>query len=93
MKIEPTESDLVGGWVTQQHRVVADATEIRIGQLVERDLQKIAVNAADWCVLYGDPSDGRYWELTYPQSEMHGGGPRRLSVIDSDAARTKYGLK
>jgi hypothetical protein len=24
---------------------------------------------------------------------MHGGGPRRLSVIDSDAARTKYGLK
>jgi len=41
--------------------------------------------------LYRDPDDGRLWELTWPQSDMHGGGPHRLSCLTIDAARMKYG--
>ena len=86
MKIEPAETDLIGNWVAEQGRVVADATEIRVGQLIERYLQKIAMSSAGWCVLYRDVSDGRYWQLTYPQGEMRGRGPRRLTAINSDVA-------
>ena len=46
--------------------------------------------SAGWETLYRDPRDGRLWELTYPQSEMHGGGPRRLHVLSRDEAAAKY---
>jgi immunity protein 27 of polymorphic toxin system len=45
-----------------------------------------------WSKLYLDPVDGGYWELTYPQSEMHGGGPPQLVHISADAAKIKYGV-
>jgi len=45
-----------------------------------------------WSRLYLDPVDGRYWELIYPQSEIHGGGPPRLAHISADAAKIKYGV-
>jgi hypothetical protein len=31
-----------------------------------------------WEKLYRDPEDGRYWFLTYPFSELQGGGPPSL---------------
>jgi Immunity protein 27 len=95
MTIEPTETDLVGNWIPEQGRLVGDGAEGRIGRLIERYLRKIAISPKEgaWEVLYQDPLDGRYWELTYPASEMHGGGPRRLTVIDNNVARTKYGLR
>jgi hypothetical protein len=40
--------------------------------------------------LYADPVTGKFWELTYPQSHLHDGGPRQLSEISSSAARVKY---
>ena len=39
--------------------------------------------------LSGSPG-GRLWELTYPHSEMHGGGPPRLRVMTRQAAAAKY---
>src|ERR1700723_3459159 len=52
---------------------------------------KIAESTSGWEALYRDPSDGRYWERTYPQSETHGGGPPQLSTITLDEAERKYG--
>ncbi|MGZ5170952.1 MAG: Imm27 family immunity protein, partial [Burkholderiales bacterium] len=46
-----------------------------------------------WLRLYKDPTDGRLWELTYPHSEMHGGGPRILRVITSTEAAQTFGWK
>jgi len=43
--------------------------------------------------LYRDPDDGRYWERTYPQSELHGGGPPELRVLATEDARQKYGAQ
>ena len=45
-----------------------------------------------WECVFRDPRDDRLWELTYPESSVHGSGPRRLSVISADAARSKYPL-
>jgi Immunity protein 27 len=93
--LQPNETDLVGQWVVVGKRVVdGDPTEKRIGELIDRYLQKVTISAESggWDILYLDPADGRYWELTYPRSEMHGGGPRRLTNLSIAAATAKYQL-
>src|ERR1051325_8426335 len=90
-ELAPDECDLRGDWLVQKDRsVIADATEERIEWLTKHKLQSIAKDSSGWETLYRDPRDGRLWELTYPQSEMHGGGPRRLHVVSRDEAATKY---
>jgi Immunity protein 27 len=72
-----------------------DETEVteqtRIQQLIRDELVKIARDLSGWRVLYRDPKDGRLWQLSYPQSEMHGGGPAKLSWISSQVAKTVFG--
>ena len=53
-------------------------------------MQKLGNDQSGWDVLYADPGTGKFWELTYSQSHLHGGGPRQLSEISSSAARVKY---
>ena len=55
--------------------------QTRIQQLIRDELVKI----------YRDPKDARLWELSYPQSEMHGGGPAKLTCISSQLAETIFG--
>jgi Immunity protein 27 len=94
MSLRPDETDLVGKWCKDGNRVVADEVELRIGELIAHELKKVAVNpdSGAWEVLFRDTHDGRYWELTYPQGEMHGGGPRRLTSLSPTAALAKYRL-
>jgi hypothetical protein len=90
-ELAPEEADLRGDWLVQKDRsVVADATEQRIEWLTKQKLKRIANDWSGWNTLYRDPRDGRLWELTYPQGEMHGGGPRRLHVLSRDEAAAKY---
>jgi hypothetical protein len=88
VKIQPDETDLLGSWITRDGRVVADGVSKRIQFLTESYLQKIS--GGGWETLYQDPADGRYWELTYPQSHLHGGGPPRLINLSEQQARAKY---
>jgi hypothetical protein len=76
--------------VQKDRSVVADATEQGIEWLTRQKLERIANDWSGWNTLYRDPRDGRLWELTYPQGEMHGGGPRRLHVLSRDEAAAKY---
>ncbi len=90
-ELSPDEADLRGDWIVQEDRsVVGDATEQRINWLTAHKLQEIARDWSGWETLYRDPRDGRLWELTYPQSEMHGGGPRRLHIVSREEAAAKY---
>jgi hypothetical protein len=75
---------LVGG------QVVSDPACSRIDTLIYRYLQKICVTEGGWVTLYQDPADGRYWELTYPQSEQHGGGPPLLTWLNDEQVASKY---
>jgi hypothetical protein len=85
------ETDLVGQWLLVDGRVEGDAVSDRIQWLLPR-LDEIAHSADGWDTLYRDHRDGRWWELTYPQSEMHGGGPQRLTNISPAAVKAKYGI-
>jgi hypothetical protein len=92
MKILPTETLLAGEWQRANHQVVADKTCERINRLVESFLKEIGRDSSGWDVLYRDPGDGRFWELTYPQSELLGGGPPQLRCMTSEQALEKYGI-
>lgn len=90
MPIRAEETDLRGSWIVLSGKVTGDEVEDRIDALIHGELEKLGNDSSGWETLYRDPSDGRLWELTYPQSGMHGGGPRRLHVIDRAAACRKY---
>jgi hypothetical protein len=91
--IQPEETILEGKWVGPAGRLAADDTERRIEWLVEHALVRIGSDLSGWDTLFRDPADGRLWELSFPNSESHGGGPRRLACIDGDTATRKYGRK
>ncbi|HVR55687.1 MAG TPA: Imm27 family immunity protein [Pseudolabrys sp.] len=94
--MRPDETELTGNWILPlgqlSGQLIADETCKRIDELVKSSLEKIAVSkeCGAWETLYRDPKDGRYWEKTYPQSEMHGGGPPKLQVLSPEQAKAKY---
>jgi hypothetical protein len=89
MKLKPEEKDLRCEWDVIEGKVVGNAVCDRIEQLISQHLIKVA--GGGWETLYQDPYDGRYWELTYPQGEMHGGGPPRLTYLTHEHVNAKYG--
>ncbi len=91
VKLSDHETDLVGAWQMKREKMIGDPTCQRIESLISNHLVQLGADSSGWSELYRDPDDGRLWELTWPQSEMHGGGPPRLTCIAADAARAKYG--
>ncbi|HEY6562783.1 MAG TPA: Imm27 family immunity protein [Polyangiaceae bacterium] len=94
MKLQPGEKRLDGKWTVTNGNMLADDTCSRIEELIAQHLDRIASDASGWDTLYRDPDDGRYWELIYEQSDMHGGGPPSLVQVDvaTPGVKAKYGL-
>ncbi|TAM82491.1 MAG: hypothetical protein EPN47_07455 [Acidobacteria bacterium] len=92
-KLQPNEQLLTGAWIVQDGKVIGDTTCERIAWLVSNHLRKIthSIQSGGWDTLYRDPEDGRYWERTYPQGGLHGGGPPELRCLTVEEARRKYG--
>ena len=91
-KLSPHETELVGKWVEQNGKVVADPTCQRIDELTNGILDVVQdhPHQGGWLRLYRDKSDGRFWERSYPESELHGGGPPMLRCISPDEVVRKY---
>lgn len=94
MKLSADEVELVGKWVSVNGQIRGDQTCERIQWLTTHYLRKVASSKrwGDWEILFEDPNDGRFWERTFPQSEMQGGGPPRLTVLSREQAKAKYQL-
>jgi len=86
------ESELRGDWIPMDGKLWPNGTCKRIEWLVEDRLEKICTDPSGWDLLLRDPRDGRLWERTYPQSELHGGGPPMLKVVTLAVAKSKYGV-
>lgn len=86
------ETFLKGRWELKDGIVSGDIICLRIGWLISEYLMKSAQDETGWLTLYIDPSDGRYWELSYPESELSGGGPPQLENISSIRAEEIYGV-
>ena len=83
--------ELVGKWIVDPlGRITRDDAEERIWDAVNNRLTKIAVRDDGWTILYRDPSDESYLELTFPQGEMQGGGPAKLTRIKMELINEFY---
>ena len=89
--IASSETEIIGKWLISQDRAVADETCQRIADLTKNYLVELGRDSSGWDTLYRDPNDGRFWELIYPQGELHGGGPPQLRCLSVDDAKRKYG--
>ncbi len=92
MGMRPTETILIGQWRFSNGKIVADDVCQRISDLTSSHLKKIGADASGWNVLYQDPNDSRFWEFSYPNSHMHGGGPPQLKNITREQAQQHYGV-
>jgi hypothetical protein len=90
--LTPDERTLEGGWAEGGLGSVHDGIDRRIFWLVSRRLTLLGVADGGWRQLYRDPRDGRFWELTFPQGSLHGGGPRRLECVAALVAAERYGI-
>ena len=90
-RLAADETELTGVWKIKDAKITGDPVCERIEWLISNHLVQLGADSSGWSELYRDPDDGRLWELTWPQSEMHGGGPPRLTCLTIDAARGKYG--
>lgn len=89
-RLRPDETILQGGSVTIDGQVLRNPVSVRIDHLISNELIEVTTGDGGWSTLYRDPVDGRYWELSYPHSEMHGGGPRSLTHLSDEAVKNKY---
>lgn len=92
MQLEKDETELVGKWELEDGHVHGDAIERRITWLVKNVLKQVAFTGGGYKILYQDPTDGRYWELTFPRPWGQGTGPQRLSFLEKETAAKKYRL-
>lgn len=93
--LAPNETELIGNWVFENGNMRGDSVEDRIVWLTSEKLVQVAIHPeyGAWEILYRDPTDDRFWELTYPQGEMQGGGPKRLHALALEEATAKYRLQ
>jgi|GEM_PF-801380 len=78
MAIEQHEIEIIGKGLFVAGKMVNDENAKRVYALTSNYLVKLCTSKSGWEILYQDPQDGRYWELRYTLSEMHGGGPPSL---------------
>jgi hypothetical protein len=78
-----------GHWLFDGKRVTGDEACEQIDSLIPT-LTFLASREGGWTRLFRDPDRTVFWELTYPQSEMHGGGPPRLESYSIEEVRAHY---
>ncbi|MFC3197288.1 Imm27 family immunity protein [Parapedobacter deserti] len=89
-KLKSNETLLKGTLRQVGASVEIDEEGKRIDELVNHYLVEVATDNSGWQKLYLDPSDNRYWELYYPDNELHGGGAPALKNIALEEARKRY---
>jgi hypothetical protein len=81
-EIGPSDrADLADHWIMRGSRMSNEGDAAKIDGLLSKELVEVAATDDGWRKLYRHRATGNFWELSYPQSEMHGGGPRRLREL------------
>jgi Immunity protein 27 len=90
MKLKSNETELQGSWDIEGDSIYADEVCVRIENLITNYLTKIIEDESGWNKLYQDPDDKRFWELSYPESDRHGGGAPLLKNLSLNEVKEKY---
>ena len=76
----PSE-DLRDVWCFENGKMTVRGDAAAIDGMLAKKLDKIKVDPINWIVIFRHRDTNQLWELSYPQSELHGGGPRRLRLL------------
>jgi hypothetical protein len=79
-------------WIKRGSSLVVDGDTVEIDRLLKEELEHVASTDNGWTQLFVDARGDGYWELSFPQSNTHGGGPRLLSPVSRDLVQSKYGI-
>ncbi|MBC6474267.1 MAG: hypothetical protein GDA48_16830 [Hormoscilla sp. GM102CHS1] len=91
MKYASKKNEIVGQWIFQAGKIVPDASCKIIEHMISSNFVKVSDREDGWTTLYKEPVEQSYWELTYPDSELHGGGPPKLTKLSEEEVLEKYG--
>jgi hypothetical protein len=89
MNLKSNEIELRGSWKLVDNLMKVDDIHERIESLTSSYLIEIGEDESGWNKLYQDPKDKRYWELSYPESEIHGGGSTFIKEFVFDRSKRK----
>jgi hypothetical protein len=92
MKLKSDETELRGSWSFINNEMIADEICERIESLVSSQLIFICDDNGGWRKLFQDPDDYRYWELSFPESYLHGGGAPLLRNLQIEEAKLIFNI-
>jgi len=92
-RLRSNEECIVGGWEVVDGVTVEDYNTRRVFYVTSNLLHVIGEDPSAWRTLYQDKSDGRYWQLSYDNSDTHGGGTPLLRCISRLEAMKKHGIE
>ena len=81
---------ITGRWVKKGNTVEGDESCRVINHLIAEHFKKVAERESGWISLYQNLLDRSYWELTYPEGELQGGGPPQLQQLSVEEVRQRY---
>jgi hypothetical protein len=73
--------EIIGKWIFKNGEVITDSNCKVIESMIKNDLTKLETSDDGWTIRYKG-NDGEIWELSYPESELQGGGPPRLLLVE-----------
>lgn len=68
-------------WHAEDGKVTACGDVAAIDEMLATKLEEVRTEEGGWVIVFRHRDTHQFWELSYPQSELHGGGPRRLRQI------------
>ncbi|MFZ4796246.1 MAG: Imm27 family immunity protein [Bacteroidia bacterium] len=90
MAISINEKKITGSWKMVSNEITYDENSLRVFDLISNYLTKINADESGWLELYIDIKDGRYWELSYNNNNLNGGGYPCLTNLSIQEAKIKY---
>jgi len=78
-------NELNDKWSFENGQIVRGGDAALIDDMLATKLVRVRTDQGGWTVIYRHRQTGRLWELSHPRSEMHGGGPRRLRLLQDRA--------
>lgn len=79
-------------WKLQGKKIIESSECLDIKRMLESELIEIATRDDGWIKLLKHKTTDEIWELDYPQSEMHGGGPPTLENLSKMEIKARYGI-
>ncbi|NVK73288.1 MAG: hypothetical protein HWE24_07400 [Oceanospirillaceae bacterium] len=74
--------EIIGKWTFENGEMIPDDNCRRIEKMLQNELIVLESSKEGWTKLCED-KNGTLWELTYPESHLHGGGPPKLRRLNS----------